>query len=286
MTTDALALPAASRLKARRFSAKAVGGHAVLALLSIVCLFPIYWMLITSLRPQNAIFDASIIPSAASLEHYAYALQALPLARMLVNTFVVSAVVTVLQVVTGLFAAYAFSRWRFPFSRIIYVLIALTWLVPLQVVMIPNYLLVVRLGLLDTLTALVLPHFAAALAVMMLTQAMRAFPNEVIEAARMDGAGTLRTLWEIVVPNLRGVIVSLAILVFVSTWNEYFWPLLLTRSPENSVVQIGLQMFITDEGTNWGPMMAAATAASAPVLLLYVFMQRQVIQSFMKSGLR
>jgi sn-glycerol 3-phosphate transport system permease protein len=286
MTIDALTMPMARAAGARRFSAKAIGGHAVLALLSIACLFPIYWMMVTSLRPQGVIFETSLLPSALSIEHYAYALEALPISRMLINTFVVSSVVTILQVVTGLFAAYAFSRWRFPFARIIYVLIALTWLVPLQVVMIPNYLLVVRLGLLDTLTALVLPHFAAALAVMMLTQAMRAFPNEVIEAARMDGAGAFRTLWEIVVPNLRGVIVSLAILIFVSTWNEYFWPLLLTRSPDNSVIQIGLQMFITDEGTNWGPMMAAATAASAPVLLLYVFMQRQVIQSFMKSGLR
>jgi len=282
MTIDAV-MPQA---RPRAGRGRAIAGHAMLALLSIVCLFPIYWMLVTSFRPQNTMFETALFPSAVSLEHYAYALQALPISRMLVNTFIISAVVTVLQVGTGLLAAYAFSRWRFRFDRVVYVLIALTWLVPLQVVMIPNYLLVVRLGLLDTLTALILPHFAAALAIMMLTQAMRAFPNEVLEAARMDGASAFRALWEIVIPNLRGVIVSLSILVFVSTWNEYFWPLLLTRSPENSVIQIGLQMFITDEGTNWGPMMAAATAASAPVLLLYIVMQRQVIQSFMKSGIR
>ena len=282
MTIDAV-MPQA---RPRAGRGRAIAGHAMLALLSIVCLFPIYWMLVTSFRPQNTMFETALFPSAVSLEHYAYALQALPISRMLVNTFIISAVVTVLQVGTGLLAAYAFSSWRFRFDRVVYVLIALTWLVPLQVVMIPNYLLVVRLGLLDTLTALILPHFAAALAIMMLTQAMRAFPNEVLEAARMDGASAFRALWEIVIPNLRGVIVSLSILVFVSTWNEYFWPLLLTRSPENSVIQIGLQMFITDEGTNWGPMMAAATAASAPVLLLYIVMQRQVIQSFMKSGIR
>lgn len=264
---------------------KAVG-HAALALLSIICLFPIYWMLVTSLRAPNSIFETSLLPSEPSLENYVYALKALPLLRMLLNTFIVSTMVTVLQVATGLLAAYAFSRWRFRFDKLVYSLIALTWLVPLQVVMIPNYLLVVRLGLLDTLTALILPHFAAAFAVMLLTQAMRAFPTEVLEAARMDGAGTFRTLWEIIIPNLRGVIVSLAILVFVSTWNEYFWPLLLTRSAENSVVQIGLQSFMTDEGNQWGPMMAVAAAASAPVLLLYVALQRQVIQSFMKSGLR
>jgi ABC-type glycerol-3-phosphate transport system permease component len=283
MTTNSSAFPGATLTGG---IAKTALGHTALALLSIICLFPVYWMLVTSLRPANAIFETSLLPSVPSLENYAYALDALPMWRMLINTFIVSSVVTVLQVTTGLLAAYAFSRWRFRFDKIVYALMALTWLVPLQVVMIPNYLFVVRLGLLDTLTALILPHFASAFAVMLLTQAMRAFPNEVIEAARMDGASPFRTLWEIVIPNLRGVIVSLAILVFVSTWNEYFWPLLLTRSAENSVIQIGLQMFMTDEGNQWGPMMAAATAASAPVLLLYVFMQRQVIQSFMKSGLR
>ena len=121
---------------------------------------------------------------------------------------------------------------------------------------------------------------------MLLTQSIRAFPKEVLEAARMDGAGHWRVLWGIIVPNLRGMIASLAILIFISTWNEYFWPLLLTRTAENSVVQIGIQMFITQEGTQWGPLMAASTMASLPILIFYVVLQRQVIQSFMKSGLR
>jgi len=205
---------------------------------------------------------------------------------MLWNTVVVSASVTVIQLLTGVLAAYAFARFRFRLDWVVFGLVALTWLVPLQVVMIPNYLLVARLGLLDTVTALVLPHFAHALAIMLLTQSIRAFPKEVLEAARMDGAGHWRVLWGIIVPNLRGMIASLAILIFISTWNEYFWPLLLTRTAENSVVQIGIQMFITQEGTQWGPLMAASTMASLPILIFYVVLQRQVIQSFMKSGLR
>jgi sn-glycerol 3-phosphate transport system permease protein len=108
----------------------------------------------------------------------------------------------------------------------------------------------------------------------------------VLEAARMDGATSWRILWEIVTPNLRGTIASLAILIFISTWNEYFWPLLLSRSPQNSVVQIGIQMFMSSEGTQWGPLMAASTMASLPILVIYVVLQRQVIQSFMKSGIR
>jgi sn-glycerol 3-phosphate transport system permease protein len=261
-------------------------GHVVMAILSLFCLFPVYWMIVTSLRPANRVFERSLWPTAASLDNYVYALNAIAVVRMLINTLVVSTVVTAIQLLTGVLAAYAFARWRFPGDRIIHVLVALTWLVPLQVVMIPNYLIVANLGLLDSVAALILPHFASALAVLMLLQAMRSFPNEVLEAARMDGAGNWRILWEVVVPNLRGTIVSLAILIFISTWNEYFWPLLLSRTPENSVIQIGIQMFMTSEGTQWGPLMAAATMASLPIFVIYVLLQQQVVSSFMKSGIR
>jgi sn-glycerol 3-phosphate transport system permease protein len=293
MTTDTLYAPARSHVAPRKRTRGKAGirwntaaGHVVMVVLSILCLFPVYWMIVSSFRPANAIFETSLWPSAASLDNYVHAINAIPIVTMLLNTFLVSAIVTIVQLFTGLLAAYAFARWRFPFDKIIYTLIALTWLVPFQVVMIPNYLLVANLGLLDSLAALILPHFAGALAVLMLAQAMRSFPAEVIEAARMDGAKSWRILWEVITPNLRGTIASLAILLFISTWNEYFWPLLLSRTPENSVVQIGIQMFITSEGTAWGPLMAASTLASLPILFIYVVLQRQVIQSFMKSGIR
>jgi sn-glycerol 3-phosphate transport system permease protein len=280
--------PAAFPRRVTRTGARlnTAAGHIVMVLLAIFCLFPVYWMIVTSLRPANAIFETNPWPTSPSLANYDYALKAIPIIEMLGNTLLVASVVTVAQLFTGLLAAYAFARWRFPFDRLIYTLIALTWLVPFQVVMIPNYLLVSNLGLLDSLSALILPHFAAALAVLLLAQAMRSFPREVLEAARMDGAGSWRILWEVIAPNLRGTIASLAILIFISTWNEYFWPLLLSRTPENSVIQIGIQMFMTSEGTQWGPLMAASTMASLPILILYVVLQRQVVQSFMKSGIR
>lgn len=293
MTTDAISSPlaraprwAAARRRTRPTWYHNAPGHVVLVLLSIVCMFPVYWMIVTSLRPPNETFETVLWPTSASLDNYVYALNAIPMLQMLGNTLVVALAVTVIQLLTGLLAAYGFARWRFRFSGLVYSMIALTWLVPLQVVMIPNYLLVAQMGLLDSVVALVLPHFASALCIMLLAQSMRAFPKEVIEAARMDGARSWRVLWEVITPNLRGTIASLAILIFISTWNEYFWPLLLSRTPEHSVVQIGIQMFMTQEGTAWGPLMAASTMASLPILVFYVVLQRQVIQSFMKSGLR
>jgi sn-glycerol 3-phosphate transport system permease protein len=132
----------------------------------------------------------------------------------------------------------------------------------------------------------VVPNAAHAFAILLLYHAMRSFPTEILEAARIDGASSWKILWQIVTPNIGASVASLSIIAFISAWNEYFWPLLLSRKPENSVVQIGLQMFMTQEGNLWGPLMAAATLASLPILVIYLVLQRQVVESFMKSGIR
>ncbi|WP_205836822.1 carbohydrate ABC transporter permease [Neorhizobium alkalisoli] len=260
--------------------------HAMMILLSILSIFPIYWMIVTSLRPENETFSTALWPANPTFENYAFVLTRIPMLEMLVNTTVVAAATAALQVATGLFAAYSLVRWRIRLAGLVHGLIALSWLVPFQVTMIPNYVLASRLGLLDTLTGLVVPNAVAAFAILLLYHAMRSFPTEILEAARIDGAKSWRILWQIVTPNMGAPIASLAIIAFISAWNEYFWPLLLSRKPENSVVQIGLQMFMTQEGNLWGPLMAAAALASLPILVIYLILQRHVIESFMKSGIR
>jgi ABC-type glycerol-3-phosphate transport system permease component len=266
--------------------ARRLAVHAVMLLLSVLSVFPIYWMIVSSLRPENEIFSAFPWPSSPSFENYIFVLTRIPMLEMLVNTTVVAVATAALQVATGLLAAYALVRWRMRLAGVVHGLIALSWLVPFQVTMIPNYVLASRLGLLDTLTGLVVPNAAHAFAILLLYHAMRSFPTEILEAARIDGAKSWKILWQIVTPNMGAPIASLSIIAFISAWNEYFWPLLLSRKPENSVVQIGLQMFMTQEGNLWGPLMAAATLASLPILLIYLVLQRHVIESFMKSGIR
>ena len=260
--------------------------HAVMAPLAFISIFPVWWMVVTSLRAENEIYSYLPWPVAPVLRNYIQALDAIPVLRMLANTLLFAGVATVAQVLTAVLAAYAFVRWRFMFEKAIYALIALTWLVPFQVIMIPNYVLISQLGLIDTITALILPHLASAFAVLLLVQAMRSFPAEIMEAAHMDGAGHWRILWRVVVPNLRAPLAALAILLFISSWNEYFWPLLLTRSPQTTVIQIGIQMFLTEEGNQWGPLMAVSTMACLPVLTIYAILQRQVIDSFVAAGMK
>jgi len=169
---------------------------------------------------------------------------------------------------------------------VLFALIVGTWLIPLQVTMIPNYVLVARLGWLDTILGLVAPRLAAAFAVVLLRQHLKSFPRDLLDAARIDGASSWRTLWAVIVPNLRAPLAALGILLFINTWNEYFWPLLVSRKPESSVILVGLQMFLTQEGDLWGPLMAASSLASLPILALYVFLQRQIIDAFVRSGLK
>ncbi|EBU8131818.1 carbohydrate ABC transporter permease, partial [Salmonella enterica subsp. enterica serovar Java] len=219
-------------------TAPRIAAHAVMLALSFVALFPVYWMVQTSFRPGNEIFSTTLWPSAPTLENYRDVVNAMPIFGILWNTFMMASTTTLAQVATGLLAAWALVRWQIPGGRVVHALIALSWLIPFQVVMIPNYVLATKLGLLDSVTGLVIPNAAAAFAVLVIYNAMRSFPRAVIESARMDGAGSLRTLLEVVAPNLRAPLASVSILCFISAWNDYFWPLLLIRKIENSVVQI------------------------------------------------
>ena len=281
----ARARPAAPALAPGSIAAR-IRAHALLIVLSLVAILPLYWMLVTALRAPNDIFSASPWPERPTLQNFAAILRDVPILRMIGNTFVVATLTALVQLVTAVLAAYAFARWRTRASKALFALLTVTWLIPAQVVMVPGYLIVTGFGMLDSLAALIIPHAASAFAIIILYQSLRAFPQELIEAAVIDGAGHLRILRSVMLPNLRPALASLAILIFISSWNDYFWPLLVTRSQENAVVQIGLQMFFTQEGNQWGPLMAASTLASLPILALYVALQRQIIDSFVRSGIK
>ena len=258
----------------------------MLAVLSAVCLFPILWMLLSSLKGDADISSLTLLPHVPTLANYAAVFTELPILAMIANTVVMAGAVTVLQLVTSVLAAYAFGRWRFRMDWLLYTLVIGTWLVPFQITMIPNYVVIAGLHWLNTLQALIVPQVASAFGVILLTQAVRSFPAALFDAASLDGAGSWTTLWRVVLPNLRATLAALAILQFISSWNEYFWPLLVTDKPTHTVLQVGLQMFFTDQGNQWGPLMAAASIASLPILAVFLVSQRQVMDAFVRSGLK
>lgn len=261
-------------------------GHALMIGLCAAVIFPLYWMVVTSLRPVEFLYSTSLLPGAVSLEHYAYVLEELPVWRLFTNTLSMATARTVLQLVTALLAAYAFARWRFPGDKFLFALFTFTWLVPQQVTMLPNYVLVSRLGWLNELAGLVVPTLVSTFAIILLFQQIKGFPRDLIDAARVDGGSSWMILWRVIVPNVRAALAALGILLFISAWNDYFWPLLVTNRLEYAVVQVALQRFFTQEGDLWGPLMAASTLAALPIFAVYLLLQRQVIDSFVKSGLR
>jgi sn-glycerol 3-phosphate transport system permease protein len=262
-----------------------IRGHLALGAISVVCAFPIYWLFATSLRRPDDVSSLSPVPWPLSLENYADAAHKVDIVRLLVNTFGVALVSSTGQLLVALLASYAFAMYTFRFQRLLYLAFVGTWLVPFQVTMLPNYVLLYQLGLINTLAGVVMPTLCSALGVLMLRQHMASFPKELIAAAKMDGRSSWSILWTVVVPNLRPALAALSILLFINSWNEYFWPaVVLQRS--NAVLQLGLRSFMGTEGNDWGPMMAVAGLACLPVFLLYLALQRHIVNAFVRSGLK
>ncbi|MDA3624430.1 carbohydrate ABC transporter permease [Saccharopolyspora sp. WRP15-2] len=264
---------------------RSVIGHLVLIALAIVAVFPVYWMYSTSVRPPSDALGQSLLPWPLSLANYEYVWQVIPMGKMLLNTFAVAAASSLAQLLVALLAAYAFAAWDFPGKGLLHLLFVGAWLVPFQVTMIPNYVYLSQLGLLNTLAGVVVPTVCSTMAVLLLRQHIQAFPRELLDAARMDGRSSWGTLWTVVVPNLRPALASMSILLFISAWNEYFWPALVLQRTD-SVLQIGVRSFLSAEGDNWGAVMAASGLACLPIFVLYLLLQRQVVDAFVRSGLR
>jgi len=273
---------------ARRLSAdrwRVAGGHVVLGGLGLLCAVPVYWLFATSLRRPEDVTSTAPLPWPLSLQNYADAWAVLDVPGLLLNTIVMAGLIAAGQLLVGLLAAYAFAAWDLRGARVLHLAFVATWLVPFQVTMLPNYVLLKQLGLLDTIAGVVVPNLCSALGVIMLRQHLLGFPRELLDAARMDGRGSWRILWTVVVPNIGPALASLAILLFVSAWNEYFWPALVLRRSAG-VLQLGLRGFMGTEGTDWGPMMATAGLSCLPILLLYLVLQRRIVDGFVRSGLK
>lgn len=274
-----------ARLMGKRWSLRALGGHLVLAALGLACAFPIYWMYATSLRRPPDVYSTSLFPWPLSVLSYVHASHIIDVTALLTDTFIVATLTALGQLLTSLFAAYAFARWRFSGHRLAYLLFIGTWLVPFQVTMLPNYVVIHQLGLLNTLAGVIVPTLTSGLGVLMLRHHVQGFPRELLEAAEMDGRSSWMTLWTVVVPNLRASLSALGIVLFITAWNEYFWPAMVLRGT-TSVIQLGLQGFLSPEGVDWSALMAAAGLACLPVFALYVVLQRHIVSAFVRSGLR
>jgi len=269
-----------------RFTGMAILRHATLAAMCVIALFPLYWMLNSSFKNESEIFTSTLFPNRPILSNFTYAFEQMPIFRMMFNSFGVAILLTVSQLATGLLAAYALVRWRFRGQALIFAVLSLTWLIPFQAIMIPNYVLVNQLGLNETILGVVLPFTVSTFAILSLYQSFQAFPRVLIEAACIDGLSDFGILAKLILPNIKSTVASLGIILFINGWNEYLWPMLVTKKMENAPLQIGLRLFVNSDTNMWGSMMAATAVSCVPILLIYLVLRRQIVDSFVRFGIK
>lgn len=263
--------------------------HAALIVLALVVILPLLWILLTSFKTDgDAIRNPfSALPNPFSMDAYTtLASGQQPVFRWFLNSLAAAALQSVIILVTASLAAYALARLEFWGKRIVFGLIVATLLVPPVIFLIPNYLIVQNLGWLDTIWAITIPGAASAFGVFFLRQFFVGLPAEIEEAARIDGAGDFRIFVQIVLPLARPALATLAVLSFLANWNDFLWPVYVLLSPENLTLQPGLSQLQGAYSTHYAIVMAGAIVASVPVLILFFFAQKQIVESVATSGVK
>ncbi|MFS0866615.1 carbohydrate ABC transporter permease [Microbacterium sp. 179-B 1A2 NHS] len=256
--------------------------YAVLVALALVVVFPLIWMVLTSVKTDaDAVRNPYALPDPVSFEAYQTLLTSgqQPIFLWLWNSFAAASLQTVLILATASMAAYALARLEFAGRNVVFGLIIATLLVPPVVFLIPNYLIVENFGWLDTILAITIPGAASAFGVFFLRQFFLGVPVEIEEAARIDGAGEFRIFFQVALPLAKPALATLAVLSFLGNWNDFLWPVYVLLSPENMTLQPGLAMLQGAFRTHFGIVMAGAAIASIPVLILFAFAQRQIVDS-------
>ncbi len=287
MTATASAAVASPR---RARSRRAPWRALALALIGLLFLVPLWWMLSTSLKStaEAASADLHVLPQSVSFEGYERILGGAqtPVVRWFLNSLLAAAGQTVLVLVVASLAAYALARLSFPGRRVITGLVLATLFVPPISLLIPNYVIVARLGWLDSLTAVIVPGAAGAFGVFFLRQFFLSLPIELEEAALIDGASRLKIFLTVILPLSRPALATLALLTFLTNWNDFLWPLYVLFSPERLTLQPGLSTLQSAFSTDYSVIMAGGVIASVPVLVLFLISQRFVIEGIARSGLK
>jgi multiple sugar transport system permease protein len=261
--------------------------HVILMAGSVVMLLPFAWMLSTSLKEPREIFTYPPvwIPSSIAWENYATTVSVMPFGRFYFNSLVVATSITFLQILTSSLAAFAFARLRFWGRNVLFLVYLATLMIPFQVTMIPNFILVRFLGWYDSYQALILPPAFSALSTFLLRQYFLGIPMDLDEAARMDGASSLRIWWQIIMPLSGPAIAALAVFTFLTSWNDFLWPLIITTSLKMRTLPVGLSAFQGQYNVQWHLLMAGSVIAMLPVLVIYVVGQKWIVRGITLTGM-
>ena len=255
-------------------------------LLALLWILPLAYAVWTAFHPAEY-STRFALAAPLTLDNFRRAWEAAPFARYFLNTTLLVGMVLVVQLVLGTLAAYAFARYEFKGRGIAFALVLVQLMVMPDILLVENYKTMARLGLVDTLVAIGLPYFASAFAIFLLRQTFMGIPKELDEAARVEGASAMQTLWRVYVPLAKPVYTAFALVSVSFHWNNFLWPLIITNSVNARPLTVGLQVFSSvDQGVDWSVITAATLMTSAPLLVAFLLFQRQFVQSFMRAGIK
>ena len=255
---------------------------------SLILAFPLYWMIVVAFSPRQELLttDLRLWPQHFTLANFDRILASFPIPTWFGNSVAIAVVVTGLTVSVNLLAGYAFAHLRFRGSSVVFLVLLSTLMLPLQVIMVSEFQLITALGIYGTYWAVILPTAASAFGMFLARQFILGIPREILEAARVDGAGSLRVFLQIVLPMCKPLIAVLTLLTLLSTWNDFAWPLIALKQNELFTLPIGLLYLQGQFGSDYGATMAFALLSVLPMVVLFVAFQRYFVQGFARSGIR
>ena len=264
-----------------------IGRWAVNILLVLVFFFPFFWMASSSLKTlgETMQFPPTLLPGEPQWSNYDGAISSIPFGKYLLNSVIVTLAVLALQTVTVVPAAYAFSQYRFRGRGFLFGVTLVTMMVPAQLVFLPLFVLFAKMQMINTYWSLILPFATSAFNIFMLRQTFNQMPAELIEAARLDGASEFKIIVRLFLPMAKATLVTCALLTFISTWNDYFWPLVLTTNDAVRTLPVGVaSMRASESGINYHLLMAANVLLCLPIMVVYLFANKHIIKAFSYIG--
>ncbi|KIQ03362.1 sugar ABC transporter ATP-binding protein [Agrobacterium tumefaciens] len=276
------------RIMGKKVTLGTIAVYATIIAITIVTLLPFVWMLSASLKLSRDVFAFPIewIPSQPRWENYTEIWTKIPLALFIYNTSKLTIIVTIMQLLTSSFAAYAFAKLNFPYKNTLFLGYIATIAMPWQVYMVPQFLLMREFGLNNTHLALILLQAFTAFGVFLMRQFYMSIPNELCEAARIDGMNEYQIWAKIMLPLSKPALSTLTIFTFVTTWNDFLGPMIYLTKTELKTIQIGLRMFISQYSAEYGLIMAASVVALIPVLIVFLALQRFFVEGVASSGIK
>ena len=263
--------------------------YGLLSAIALITLFPLLWLISTALKSQTEnIFQSppQLLPSSPTLDNFVSVWQSNPMGQYLLNSTLVAVVTVGLNLLFSALAAYPLARLSFPGRDWIFIAIVTTIMIPFQIVMIPLYILIVKLGLANTYLGMIFPSLASAFGIFLLRQAFMGVPKEMEEAARMDGCSNLGLWWHIMLPAIRPALVTLAIFVFIGSWSDFLWPLIVIQDENLYTLPLGVAKLAGTFSLDWRLVAAGSVISIAPVLILFLFLQRYIVPTEAGSGVK